>query len=119
MNWPWTKPVIKTVVKVMPRQGKWLEADKNAWREFLKTTTGKKLVEHCQHRLFVDHVDACVHDKDAAIHNASMKGANNLLSAQFYLATEDSIQGGELPVNGSQTNAQPDPLESARDHQRV
>jgi hypothetical protein len=87
------KPVVvlKTVQIPVPLASKWTAHDQKATQFFIRSEQGRKLFEACRHKLFSDHLTACQTAGNAEYHNASIKGANNVLSFILYLATEDSI----------------------------
>ena len=87
----------------MPQSQQWTAIDQKTTSNFLRSEQGRKLVESCRHKLFSEHLDACQHAGNAEYHNASMKGANNVLSFILYLATEDSISSNDSLANESAT----------------
>jgi len=99
-------PMIVTneVCVPIPLAQKWLAHDQKAALMFLRSEQGRKLVEACRHKLFADHLDACQKAGNAEAHNASMRGANNVIGYILWLATEDSISGGS-PVNEQNTDS--------------
>ena len=90
--------IVKTVQVPLPSGNKWEHADQRATANFFRSHQGRKLIEACRHKLFSEHLDACQTAGNAEAHNASMKGANNILAFMLYLAAEDLISGGS-PVN--------------------
>lgn len=107
----WLKNIFKrkvVLVKVpvaIPTVQRWSAADQKAMAAFLKTEQGRKLIETCRHKLFSDHLDACQTPGNAEVHNASMRGANNIVSFMLYLASEDSISGNGSPANEPTTDS--------------
>lgn len=108
--------VTKTVQIAMPTVQQWHAIDQKTLASFFRSEQGRKLIESCRHKLFSDHLDACQTPGNAEQHNASMKGANNVLSHILYLATEDSISSSSLA--NEQTTAD-DERESPAETQRV
>lgn len=109
-------PAKPAEVPVMPQPQDWTLHDQKSLHHYIHSQQGRNLVESMRHKLFADHVNACVSGEEALTHNAAMRGWNHCMSFLLYLATEDSISGG-APVNAPQT--EPGQREPATDHDRA
>jgi hypothetical protein len=101
----------------LPEIQRWNEINQQQLAAFMASETGRKLIEHCRHKIFSEHVEACQSPSGAEYHNATIKGMNNLLASQLYLAMPDSISRSAGDQAEKQTA--PDQHESGGEFRRA